>query len=159
MRALLALLLGSTFAVGCSSVTAVGPERTLLIEFDHLPSSADTKAVSRRGAQVTLLIQVVRGVLVRTPAEAESFKDIGGVVSVKDLGLEEDPVVSVFIHMLATPTEADVALVTQAGGVGASGDPSRLLITTHMRMSALDGLLTLAHVGDINVYPNTLHLA
>ncbi|MHB1193882.1 MAG: hypothetical protein ACYC6F_12650 [Longimicrobiales bacterium] len=159
MQRRFALMLGAALAVGCSSVTDVGPERTFLIEFDYPPTGADAKELSRRGAQVTLAVQVVQGLLVRSAAEKASFDAIPGVASVKDLSLDADPVVAVFIHMMSPPTEADVELVARAGGMGASCEPSSLLITAHMRVSALDGVLPLGNVAYVNVYANTVTLA
>lgn len=153
------LMLSTAFAVACSSVTDPRPERTLLTEFDHPPTSADAKELSRRGAQVTLSVHVVQGLLVRSEAEAASLAGIPGVVSVKDLGLEVDPTLSVFIHMMSPPTEVDVAFVVRAGGVGVSGKPSSLLITAQMKVSALDGLVPLGNVAYVNVYANTVRLA
>jgi hypothetical protein len=155
----IALVLCAAFAVGCSGVTDPGPERTLLIELDHPPTSADATELSRRGAEVTLSIDLLHGLLVRSGAEAASFGAIPGVVSVKDLGPDEDPVVSVFIHMMSPPTEADVAFVARAGGIGVRGKPSSLLVTAQMRVSALDGMLTLGNVAYVNVYPNTVRPA
>lgn len=154
-----ALILSTAFAVGCSSVTDVGPERTFLIEFDHPPTSADAEELSRRGAQVTLSVHILQGLVVRSAAEKASFDALPGVASVKDLGADADPVVSVFVHMMSPPTEADVELVARAGGMGAGGKPSSLLITAHMRVSALDGILPLGNVAYVNVYANTVRLA
>ena len=159
MQRRFALMLSAALAVGCSSVTDLGPERTLLIEFDHPPTGADAMELSRRGAQVTLAVQVVQGLLVRSAAEKASFDSMRGVVSVKDLGLDADPFVAVFIHMMSPPTEADVAFLTRAGGLGVSGKPSSLLITAQMRVSALDGVLPLGNVAYVNVYANTVRLA
>lgn len=159
-RTLVLLVIGAIVGAACSDPTDLN-ERTLLVEFDHTPTTADNEALSDRGAEVTLLVRAVRGLLIRGDVQPGSFEEMAGVTAVKDLGSDDDPFVSVFIHTTSAPTEADLEFVRQAGGsqVRASSSDLFMLILGQMRVSTVDGLLGYDRFTEINVYPNTLGLA
>lgn len=154
-RTSLMLLVGSIVAAACSDATGL-EQRTLLVEFDHMPTIADGQALARQGAQVRALLEAVQGLLVRSSAEPAAFEKVSGVTSVKDLGPDEDPVLSVFIHVMSAPTEADLQVVRDAGGMGLSVVPARSLILAQMRVTSIDGLVGYDRFKEINVYPNTV---
>ncbi len=157
-RTLVLLVIGAMVGAACSDTTDLD-ERTLLVEFDHTPTTADNQALSNLGAEVALLVRAVRGLLIRSDVQPGSFEEMAGVTAVKDLGSDDDPVVSVFIHTTSAPTEADLEFVRQAGGSALSDSSSDLLITAQMRVSTVDGLLGYDRFTEINVYPNTVGLA
>lgn len=154
-RTLVLLVIGAIVGAACSDPTDLD-ERTLLVEFDHTPTTADNQALSDRGAEVTLLVRAVRGLLIRSDVQPGSFEEMAGVTAVKDLGSDDDPVISVFIHTTSAPTEADLEFVRQAGGSALSDSSSDLLIKAQMRVSTVDGLLGYDRFTEINVYPNTV---
>lgn len=156
-RTLVLLVIGAIVGTACSDPTDLD-ERTLLVEFDHTPTTADNQALSDRGAEVTLLVRAVRGLLIRSDVQPGSFEEMAGVTAVKDLGSDDDPVISVFIHTTSAPTEADLEFVRQAGGsqVRASSSDLFMLILGQMRVSTVDGLLGYDRFTEINVYPNTV---
>ena len=160
-RTLVLLVIGAIVGAACSDPTDLDlDERTLLVEFDHTPTTADNQAVSDRGAEVVLLVRAVQGLLIRSNVQPGSFREMAGVTAVKDLGLDDDPVLSVFIHTTSAPTEADLEFVRQAGGIqvrDSSSDPF-MLITAQMRISTVDGLLGYDRFTEINAYPNTVRL-
>lgn len=154
-RTLVLLVIGAIVGAACSDPTDLD-ERTLLVEFDHTPTTADNQALSDRGAEVTLLVRAVRGLLIRGDVQPGSFEEMAGVTAVKDLGSDDDPVISVFIHTTSAPTETDLEFVRQAGGSALSDSSSDLLIKAQMRVSTVDGLLGYDRFTEINVYPNTV---
>lgn len=154
-RTLVLLVIGAIVGTACSDPTDLD-ERTLLVEFDHTPTTADNQALSDRGAEVTLLVRAVRGLLIRSDVQPGSFEEMAGVTAVKDLGSDDDPVISVFIHTTSAPTETDLEFVRQAGGSALSDSSSDLLIKAQMRVSTVDGLLGYDRFTEINVYPNTV---
>ena len=124
----------------CAGSTSVGQDRTVLIQFNRAPTSADSSAVRALGARRALVVRVARAIAARGSPEARQYEALPDVLRSDDLGQEEDPLVSVFIEVVDAPTVEDSVFVAALGAstVGTAHPENR--IAAVLRLSIVDRL-------------------
>ncbi len=153
--AALALLLG------CSGTSNPVAERTLIVRFAQGPSSSDFAGLEQVGGRVTQVIPLARSASMRSERSPADYLAVSGVESSNDLGPEEDPLVSVFIHVVDdAPTAEDTTFVR---GLGAEGGMSIIhiiqppVIAAVMLLSRTTSLADRARFTGAEIAPTTIY--
>lgn len=123
----------------CSGESDPDSLHTIFLQLDHPPTVQDTAEVRTRGAVSIVAIPIARAIALRSSLAPGAYLDIPGVRHSVDMGLDADPLRSVFIEVLDEPTEADTAFV-RAAGAEQVGIVPPTTVAAMMRLSALPGL-------------------
>ena len=148
--AMLLVVLGAS----CRNVAEQQPPHTILAQFTRSTTSADEAAVSAMGGTDVWTIRVINGLAFRGMHPAFGFSTLSDLSQVDDLGLEEDPEVSVFISVAGPATEEDLEFV-RSFSVFANTGTFDNIIAAYMRLSAVDNLGKRERFVNVLVLPNS----
>lgn len=104
------------FIVACSS----GPEEsglnTVFLQFSTLPGQSEVAAVrARGGAESVTVIPIAHAISLRTANSASDYERLPGVTRSVSLGAPDDPVRSIFITVVSTPSLEDTTFIRSVG--------------------------------------------
>ena len=140
----------------CAGSTSVGQDRTVLIQFNRAPTSADSSAVRALGARRALVVRVARAIAARGSTEATRYETLPDVIRSDDLGEEDDPLVSVFVHVVDVPTLEDSAFVAALGGVGVGTLRPENVLAAVLRLGVVDRLGERARFTNVEIVASSI---
>ncbi len=155
-----AVLAAFALLLGCSGALNPGAERTLIVRFAQEPSSSDLAALEQVGGRITQVISLAHSAAMRSERSPADYLAVSGVESSDELGSEEDPLVSVFIHVVdGAPTAEDTTFVRAVGAEGGMGILTIIeppVIAAVMALSRTTSLADRARFTSAEIVPTTI---
>jgi len=144
-------------AVACSE--SVGPQasRTALAQFTRAPTASDVAALRDLGANQVELVAGIDALIAHGALDVPACAQLPDVRRCDDLGVDDNPLVSVFITVVDTPTVVDSLFVVSAGGQGVGLDLPSSMIAAGIHLNDVGSLAQWERFTHIDVIPITVH--